>query len=64
MNREAMQRRYDDLCAMVAREMSDEDRDEKTGLFFLLNPDKQYWREDDPDLNVEDVYPVLRKWTS
>ena len=64
MNKEAMQR-YNELELKddaSGKGLADEEREEYVGLFYLLNPDKQYWRVDKPDLRPEDIWPQIKKW--
>ena len=65
MQKEAMQRRYNELGLKddASEEgLPDEERKEYVGLFYLLNPEHQYWRNVSPDLRPEDLYPQVKKW--
>jgi hypothetical protein len=62
---EAAQRRYDALCkkAETAKGLSRKEAEESTGLFYLLNPQEQYWLDVEPTWRPEDIWPQCKKWS-
>ncbi len=53
----AKQKRYDDLVAKD-EELTDEELTERVQLFYELDPNRQYWRDESPNLSPRDVWGI------
>jgi hypothetical protein len=58
--RNLKQERYDQLVEQTeeGKEYSDEQLTERVQLFYELDPSRQYWRDESPNLTPRDVWGI------